>query len=155
MFENHIAQIIRFKNQLDTDFEQYAATAKALSEQFLNEASAKGRSLQIVVSVSRDKRFRSVTIRWSKVLYRYVGDKRTSYVKHLPKGGTRPRYPDNTFSYLPAETRALALRYEYWLSMLRQAIKANRKLAVSTRANIRAFEKIQASVVAGTEQRAS
>lgn len=154
MFTQQIEQLTSCKNQLDDCFDDFADTARRLGDSSLNEVSETGKMSQILISISRDKRYHSVNIRWARVYYRIVDGKRGVAVRPLPKGRTRHQYADSTFSYLPEETRAMALKYEQPLAMIRQATKQNRALSKNVVAKLKEFKKLQATIETFIEQNA-
>jgi len=110
---------------LDDQFARIIADARVLSDRWTDEGKARKIFLPALITVIRDKRSRSVTLRWTKTSPKSKASGGGMNQKALNKGRDTFYYPPSTFDFMEPSLRATALEYERLLGVMRYALAQN------------------------------
>ena len=142
MLDVDIEALNRCMALLDEQFASLVGTAKAKAKAFADAESGSKRLLPVVISVSEDKRYRSVTIRWCKVKKPKPGSKRKVNLEPLRKGRDTHSYAQSSFGFIEPSTRAVVMEYEESLSLIRYALARNSSIYGQIARTIKGLQKM-------------
>lgn len=112
---------------LDQQFDMLTEEAIRLAESFLAVGEETKGLIPILITVSKDKRSRSTTIRWSKVKPAGPRSSKRLFISPITKGRNTDRYNPAVFRFLKPEIRSRVLLYEEMLSSIRYSLARNRE----------------------------